>query len=213
MQHNITKLCADSLRTFTLTNYGIKLKSSHAYELVAAFFGYQSRAALLADTKFSISNLRQAEFILTTPSGNFVDLRYKNLQDLSPGLPPSYILAEGFYSALFAEEWIIEKVWPTFRDLANYLAEKRLHQRFKMWGIDPQAITLDMDVEIEHKEDEVLLTVDAGSDTSVGERLKDSVYIITLPRIAANLGYGKPKVHETRYSGEARRERSAAGAT
>ena len=204
-QHDITKLCADSLRAFALNNHGIKLKPSHAHELVAAFLGYQSRAALLADTKFSINNLSQAEFILVNPSENLVDLRYKDLQDLPPNFPPSYILAEGFYPTLLAEKWILEKVWPTFHDLAVHLAEERLHERWKMWGIDPKAIKMEMDVDIEHKEDKVLLTVVAGNHTSDGEHLRDSKYVITLPRIAANLGYGKPKVEESLYAGMARK--------
>lgn len=45
MKLEITKACADSLRTFTENNYGIQLKSSHAHELVAAFFGNSLRAA------------------------------------------------------------------------------------------------------------------------------------------------------------------------
>ena len=47
MKLEITKACADSLRGFTQNNYGIQLKSSHAHELVAAYFGYSSRATIL----------------------------------------------------------------------------------------------------------------------------------------------------------------------
>ena len=49
MQHDIPKLCADSLRSFLSDNHGIKLKSGHAHEIVAAFFGYKSKISLLAD--------------------------------------------------------------------------------------------------------------------------------------------------------------------
>lgn len=62
MQH-ITKLCADHLRAFVNDNHGVKLKASHAHELVAAFFGYKSRAALLADTRHPLSNLTSAALI------------------------------------------------------------------------------------------------------------------------------------------------------
>lgn len=44
----IAKLCANYLRTFS-NNHGVKLKSGHAHELVASFFGYKSKAAMLAD--------------------------------------------------------------------------------------------------------------------------------------------------------------------
>lgn len=205
MSDDITKLCADSLRAFTQNNHGITLKSSHAHELVAACFGYQSRAALLADNKWPISSLRNAEFIVLNPPTPLIDQRRQSLEGLSPDLPQGHTLAEGVYSALVAEKWILEKVWPTLHDLAVHLAEQRLHQRFKMWQIDPKAINLDMGVDIEHKEDGVLLTVNAGYHTDAGERLKDSKYTIKLSRIAANLGYGEAKVTEARYAGNARK--------
>jgi hypothetical protein len=205
MSDDITKLCADSLRAFTQNNHGITLKSSHAHELVAACFGYQSRAALLADNKFPIGNLRQAEFIVLNPPMPLIEQRRHNLEGLSPDLPQGHTLVEGVYSALVAEKWILEKVWPSFHDLAVHLAEQRLHKRLNMWQIDPKAIKLDMDVDIEHKEDGILLTVNAGSRTDAGERLKDSKYTTKLSRIAANLGYGEAKVSETRYSGNARK--------
>ncbi len=44
MDDDISKLCADFLRA---NHEG--LRASHARELVAAFFGYKSHAALLAD--------------------------------------------------------------------------------------------------------------------------------------------------------------------
>ena len=43
MQRDISKLCADSLRALANEKYGIKLKSAHAHELVAAYFGYRSK--------------------------------------------------------------------------------------------------------------------------------------------------------------------------
>lgn len=125
MQHDITKLCADSLRSFALDNYGVQLKSAHAHELVAAFFGYHSRAALLADIKSPLSSLRQSEFIVLAPTAP-IDARRKSLVGLSLDLPDNYILAEGVYSALLAEKWILQKVWPTFEGLALYLADEAL---------------------------------------------------------------------------------------
>ena len=62
--HDIVKLCADSLRTFLSEKHGIKLKSGHAHEIVAAFLGYKSAISLRQDMQCPISNLDQAEYIL-----------------------------------------------------------------------------------------------------------------------------------------------------
>ncbi len=126
MQHNITKLCADSLRAYLNNDHSIKLKSGHAHEIVSAFFGYKSRIAMLADKNHPISNLNQAEFILLNPPTPFVDQRLKSLEGLPPDLPPSYILAEGVYPVITGDKDLLDKIWPTFRDLATYLAEERL---------------------------------------------------------------------------------------
>ena len=44
---NVSKLCSDHLRV-THNTQSTKLKASHARELVAAYFGFKSHAALLA---------------------------------------------------------------------------------------------------------------------------------------------------------------------
>ena len=110
MQLEITKSCADSLRTFSQNNFGIQIKSSYAHELVAAYFGYSSRAALLADTKCPISNLKQAQFIVLTPTSQIKERR-KELKGLPQNLPDD--LAEGIYLPLYNEKWILHTIWPT----------------------------------------------------------------------------------------------------
>lgn len=202
MQHDITKLCADSLRSYLNNNHGIKLKSGHAHEIVAAFFGYKSAISLRQDSQYPLSNLRQAEYIHFDPSVALVNQRIKELQI---DLPDAVILAGGFYPPLIAEKWLMAKMWPTFHDLAIHLAEKRLQQRLKMLSIPLDAIKYDIAVDIEHKENGVSYTIDVGYPPTQGKRLRDSKFIIMLPRIAANLGYGKPKIEETRYSGDAQR--------
>ena len=104
MKSEITKACADSLRAFAQNNYGVQLKSSHAHELVAAYFGYASRAALLADQNFPIGNLTEAESIILNPPTLFVDERLKSLENLPSGLPSIGILAEGVYAPIVGDE-------------------------------------------------------------------------------------------------------------
>jgi hypothetical protein len=197
-QHDITKLCADSLRSYTNDKYGMKLKASHAHEIVAAGFSYQSRAALLADMKYPLSNLQGAEFILLDSSLPLVNSR---IQELHLNLPDASILAEWLYSPLLTQKRLSEKVWPTFRDLAVHLVEQRLQEWSRMWRMSPP-FEWDMDVDVEHKPDGVMLTVDVGHLTEKGERLRDRKFIINLPRVAANIGYGTPSITETRYSGQ-----------
>lgn len=100
MKLDITKACADSLRAFTQNNYGIKLKSSHAHELVAAYLVYSSRAALLADESYPITKLMDAEIIILNPPILFVDHRLKTLENLPSELPSSEVLAEGVYAPI-----------------------------------------------------------------------------------------------------------------
>ena len=186
MKHGTNKLCADSLRSYLSDKLGIKLKSGHAHEIVAAFFGYKSHIAMLADKKYPIDSLAEAEFILLDPPIHSIGQRLRSLQDLPPDLPPSQILAEIVFSVL--------------------VAKQRLHQRLSAFfkkGLP--TIKWEMGVNIEHKDDGVLLTVDVGYRTDAKERLRDSKYVIHLPRMAANLGYGTPIIDETRYSGATRK--------
>lgn len=126
MQLEITKRCADSLRSFSDSNFGILIKSSHAHELVAAYFGYSSRAALLADTKHPISNLRQAEIIVLTPTAE-IKKRRNELKELPENLPDD--IAEGVYFPLYEEKWILHTIWPTFEYLGFALADQHLKLR------------------------------------------------------------------------------------
>ena len=204
MQHDITKLCADSLRSYLNDKHGIKLKSGHAHEIVATFFSYGTKIALLADKQYPLSNLEKAEFIILNPLIAFVDQRLKNLEELPPGLPPSYILAEGVYAPIVADKQFLGKIWPTFRDLAIALAEDRGHEHLRVLGANPKDMNWITDVAIKTTESEVLMTVIFDYATNTGKQLRQSKVEIKLPRIAGNIGYGKPEVVPAFYTGRAR---------
>ncbi len=197
MQHDITKLCADSLRSYLNDNHGIKLKAGHAHEIVAAFFGYKSKIALLADERYPLSNLEKAEFIMLNPPTPFVDRRMKSLEGLPPELPPSYILAEGVYRVITGDRALLEKIQPSFQDLAVSLGEECLHRRMKSLGINPKDLQWITNIETESTEAEVSLTVTFDSPIS-------SKVEIRLPRMAGNIGYGKPEIAPTFYTGQMR---------
>ena len=91
-QSDIVKLCAGSLRDYLKREHAIEeLKSSHAHELAAAFWGYKSKNALLADTKYPLENLPQAKIIVLAPTAP-IDERRAQLEGLPPFLPNNYIL-------------------------------------------------------------------------------------------------------------------------
>jgi len=109
MRQEISKLCADSLRTFSKEKHDIKLKATHAHELVAAFFGYSSKNTMLADIEYPISNLNLAEIIVMTPD-EFIGQRRENLEGLSSELPDNYTLGEAIYDSLFWEHELKAKL-------------------------------------------------------------------------------------------------------
>jgi hypothetical protein len=195
MQHDITKKCADSLRIFAQNNYGIKLKSTHAHELVAAYFGYSSRAALLADTKCPITNIKQAELLVLTPTALITERR-EQLDGLSENLP--HDLAEGVYLPLYDEsdKWIQTQVWPSFDFLARFLIDEAMipkpnfysSQRIQREGIKTENIDGNVCLKVfrEYVSPHRLLY---GLDGTRGV-----IYIIELTRVAGHIGYSNATI-------------------
>jgi hypothetical protein len=194
MDFEISKACADSLRAFTQKNYGIQLKSSHAHELVAAYFGYASRASLLADKQFPIGNLTDAEIIILNPSTPLVDQRLKTLGNLPSGLPPSEILSEGVYAPITADEQFSGKIWPNLHDVAMTLMEERA-QEFRMFGTNIGEMDWISEVDIKTTEPDSLVTVIFDYPAP----LRYSKVEITLRRVAGGVGYNKLEVKPTFY--------------
>ena len=204
MQHNITKLCADSLRAFLNSNYGIRLKSGHAHEITAAVFGYKSRIALLADRSFPMSRLDQAEFILLLPDSQLLDQRLQCLEGLPDDLPSVDILTEAIYSVITNDPALSEKVQPSFHVLAKLLAGEPLHEKLKMFGLSPKDFNWEVNVESEPGLSDVVMTVSLDYLTDSGGRNRYGKVDVKLSRIAGNIGYGAPEVHPTFYTGQFR---------
>jgi hypothetical protein len=205
LQQEISKRCADSLRTLTKEQFGIKLKAAHAHELVAAYFGYNSKNAMLADEKYPISNLEKAKVIVMI-SDSDIDRRRMNLQDLSEELPDSYTLGEAFYTPLFSDPSLYTSELPPFRSLqkaAEYLIQN--DSRFKSLYKSLIDIPMEHIVSIEEIEDKVVLTVIHGYRASDEEISGAGETILTLPRIAGKIGFGSPEFKFTTWSGAARK--------
>ncbi|QKJ32219.1 hypothetical protein HQ865_21460 [Mucilaginibacter mali] len=196
MEH-ITKLCADSLRAFCLNKFGIQLKSSHAHELVAAYFGYSSRAALLADTKCSIGNLRHAEFIVLTPTAPIRERRSK-LNGLPQDLPED--LAEGVYLPLYDEKLILHTIWPTLEELGKALADQHLKSKpayFSDQKIQKHGVKLEFEndlvaIVVFREYVSPYLTLASGKNV-----LRGVVDVYNIKRIAGYIGYVKTDHYST----------------
>lgn len=201
MQHDITKLCADSLRATTLEKYGVKLKPTHAHELGAAFFGYPSKNTMLADTKYPISNLHLAKIVVMAPD-DLIDQRRKDLEGLPPELPDSYALGEGVYAALFANvQWA--SAFPPFRSflsLVKFMAEDRgLIESGNLYNIPRHHI-----LDVKDTDDSVFLIVKHAYKADDGKMHVDAVTTVELPRVAGRIGFGLAKISEERRTGRAR---------
>lgn len=119
MTDNNSKLCSDFLRE---TYPG--LKASHARELVAAFFGYKTHAALLAEARYPVDKLEEAGLLI--PAINLMDNRRQNLNGLLEELSASRWLAEEIGDYLKEQNLFFGEVWICEDDLATYILEKFL---------------------------------------------------------------------------------------
>ncbi|WP_214226672.1 hypothetical protein [Pedobacter sp. B4-66] len=189
MQHDITKVCADSLRSFATNHFGVQLKSSHAHELFAAYMGYSSRAALLADKKWPITNLSQAEFIVLQPTTT-IKKRCKELT-----LPEELVsgLTEGVYSPMLVEKWFLHKIYPTLEFLALTLANDGMNLRGRIFN--DQKVQRE-GVKVEPYDEGVYLRVSReyvspSRILSNQQGIRGIVDLIKLKRVAGNVGYVK----------------------
>lgn len=118
------KRLADSLRR-VCEDRGIRLKASHAHELVAAFFGYRSKAALDADTAFPAA-LEEAWICLSNI--NLMNERRKSLQDLPSGLLDSEALAHKIGECLDEDEDFHARIYDkdNLKELEEFILEEYL---------------------------------------------------------------------------------------
>lgn len=209
--NSIAKLCANHLRVYSST-HGIKLKSSHAHELIAAFFGYKSKAAMLADTLCPIENLAKAQILVLMPS-LFIDERRKCLDELPDDLPNTYILAVEMHGYLISAGALSLRPFPTW----GHLAEAMFDESMQNCGglISTSKSTLNDNVEIMYNKplyeykpnvestvDGVKLTVSNRFYRSADHFFQpiDVTFEIRLNRVAGHVGYANPEISIVRIS-------------
>ncbi len=64
MTHSIRGPIARNLRTSLTLPNGDRIRSQHSYEITAAFFGYNSDAALLSDVTHNIDRIEEGRFLI-----------------------------------------------------------------------------------------------------------------------------------------------------
>lgn len=199
----IAKLCADSLRAISKEKYDVRLKPTHAHELVSAFWGYKSRNSMLADIDYPIDNLINAEIIVMI-SDEFIDMRRQSLNGLSQELPNSYELGEAVYSALFNDTWWSSSYPPfkSFEKLARYIIDNDESHKYALRLY--RDILIDPIVSVEQGKTEVILTVLHCHKSAEGDTIVDFQSTIKLPRVAGRIGFGKAHIHIEKLTGGAR---------
>lgn len=114
----ISKECADFLRSYQNMKFGQKLKATHAREIVAAFFGYKSHAAQLAESAYALSEIGDAAIMV--PEVPRIEWRLSRLKGLPSELPIAMKLARILSDFLVSEGWFGGRVW-LYETLGNYI--------------------------------------------------------------------------------------------
>lgn len=200
------KLCADFLRQRYAAWSGGKLKSGHAHELVAAYFGYGTAAALQAEVAYPLSRLEDANVLI--PDVGLIDRRIKQLKDLPGNLPSGSVIADELSNHLKDEGHFGGEVW---RETAeDYIRDTYLNDNVSLIEDELSGVIAGTnaffdefyveDVKVAHNDDS-LVAVAKGQLN--GETHQDRMFsgdkiavhaVVTLPRAAGKTGFFEPEL-------------------
>lgn len=203
----IQKDCADFLRMTFNNLTGGKLGSGHAHEIVAAYFGYCTAAALRTEPKYQLSALDEAAILI--PDLRLMDHRMQQLNGLPGGLPNVDELASQLSGFLSKNGYLSGEVWYT-RDLEEYIEVSFIQE-------DPMMIEDALSGEMATTNaffDELYIdkvSLDVGDDVLVanvsgalnGENDPDKPFhgdsiafttMMTFERVAGRIGYRRPEL-------------------
>lgn len=203
MSIDLSKLCADFLRQNHTSRSTEKLKASHARELVAAFFGYKSHAALMAEKAYPLDRLEEAYIFV--PDIPLMNDRRAKLGGLPDDLTSSIDIAKLLSGMLSDEGLCGGNIW-LYDSLETYIAEVLLpdcqtliDDQLSGTMAETNAGFFDSpyydDVQIEDRGDEL---VAIAKTQYKGEPLDDKPFCgdtidmvvqVTLPRIAGKRGF------------------------
>ncbi len=123
MSTDISKYCADHLRASYGAVHKSKLKATHARELVAAFLGYKSHAALIAEKQHPVERLEEARYFV--PDVPLIEKRRHSLKELPHDLPSSVDIARELADWIQNGGYFNGDVW-LYDSLENYVIEQLL---------------------------------------------------------------------------------------
>jgi hypothetical protein len=205
---NISKICADFLRTTTLSKTTEKLKATHAHELVAALFGYRTHAALLADQEYPLDQLEQADIF--APDVSLMNKRREDLGGLPTNLPDSKSLAQEIIDFLTKGGHFSGSIWWISDTLENYIIEEFLpdHDFDVMEDLSGQMAETNAYFDETHYEEaetteddgELIISVtgqcNGSSDPEKpysGDQI-DMTVTVSIQRVAGRNAYAKPSI-------------------
>src|SRR5271166_2115806 len=203
----IQKKCADFLRSTYSNLPGGKLGSGHAHEIVAAYFGYGTAAALRTEPKYKLAALAEAAILM--PDLRMMDQRIQQLASLPVGLPGVDELASKLTNFLRENGYFSGEVWRT-RDVGEYIDVSFIQE-------DPMLIEDALSGEIAMTNayfDELYVCnvdLDFGDDALIakvsgslnGENDPDKVFhgdsiafttVMTFERVVGRVGYLRPEL-------------------
>lgn len=204
---SLHKDCADYLRSYVRAVTGGKLGAGHAHELVAAYFGYGTGAALRAEATYPLSSLGQAEILI--PDLRLMDQRVQELDGLPDDLPPVDDLASNLSNFLNERSYFSGDIWHT-RDLEEHINVAYIQENPMMIEddlSDQMAETnayfdeLYIDEVVLNSEDDALIANVSGSLN--GENDPDRTFlgnsiafttVMTFRRVAGRVAYEKPEL-------------------
>lgn len=203
---SLPKDCADHLRSKYKTFTGKKLGSGHAHELVAAFFGYGSAAALRAETQFPLTDLGKAAVLV--PALEQMDRRRAQLQGVPEDLPGADSIARGLTSFLTETGRFTGKAWIDRNlsdDIDAYVQDDPMAIMDALSGEMAETNAFFDEVYIDGTDIQVhpegmMVTLEGSLN---GETHEDRVFhgdkiafttVMTLDRVAGRIGYAKPNL-------------------
>lgn len=201
----IQKACADHLRAIYSDLPGGKVRAGHAHEVVAAFFGYPTAAALQAETRYPLSNLGTAEILI--PDAPLMEKRLKELSGLPHGLPTVGDIVLQVSDFLKKSGHFTGRVGTLFDEIDAHLQENSVSIEDDLSGAIAETNAHFDELYVEDVEgqidDEILLVTASGSLN--GESDPDRVFHgdkiafsikMTLPRVAGRAAFGEPEIGE-----------------
>ena len=201
----IQKDCADHLRVTYRNMSGEKLRSSHAHELVAAYFGYGTAAALQADVTFHLSSLEEAEILIPDIDG--INRRRAELSNVPAELPDGRVIAEIISTSLEAAGHFRGEIWDSTYlsdDINDYIQRDPMVIENELAGeiATTNAYFDELYIEetnVESHDDSLIATL---SGSLNGEQDQDRAFhgdkikftsIMTMRRAASRVGYFEPE--------------------